>query len=209
MTFNRNYLKSAEGAIASYDYTDIAEGTGVVIFYGFTAKDDTTETFLLSTQASIYSNGVISSAATTTSGTYVLEVEKDFDIEFNRPQRIKGKGYATITSTYTHNTGNGSMYVHVKLRKWDGTTETEIADGQTAVVNFSAATVYQTNTVPLTIATQEHFKKGDILRITVEVYAKQADGSGTVGFLHDPVNRTQATEDTAQFINYIPFVLDI
>ena len=37
------YRKSEERAIASFDFNDIAEGTGIIIFYGYFDADSATD----------------------------------------------------------------------------------------------------------------------------------------------------------------------
>ena len=77
-----------ESAIASYSYTDIAEGTGVVSFYGAETYDTTASTkYILTTNSIISNNPEIISP----NGNY------DFDLTpFNMPKTIKGTAYFSV-----------------------------------------------------------------------------------------------------------------
>jgi len=207
MTINVRYRKDSEPSIASYNWTDIAEGSGVVTFYLFSHINDTTNGYGLTTSTGIYSN-VTGSAAALTAGVGA-DIDIDFDIEFNLPHQIKGKGYAVLSTQGSHNNATSQVYYIVKLRKVSSGTETEIASGQTSTRTLSAAVTYITYCVPLNITSQVNFKKGDILRITIEGYSTLPNGSGSFGFYHDPVNRTAGTADTTQLIVNIPFNIDL
>jgi len=201
-----------ETAIASYNYTDIAEGTGVITYYGFDANDDTTLDYHLSINSSIYAQNKVFTTATTGGGS-TKSIDLDFDVIFNLPQRIKGTAYCNITTFVDSNvTGATSYFFIVKLRKYDGSTESEIVSGQTkSRTNSGNSNVreWTTHLVPLPITTQVQFKKGEILRVTIEGWSNRSTGSGNFGFAQDPANRAEDNADTTQLQNFIPFILDI
>ena len=64
MALNPNLQKftTASPIISSYSYTDIADGTGVQIFYGARETDDSSSTYFLS------SNAIYPDATTTSIG---------------------------------------------------------------------------------------------------------------------------------------------
>lgn len=215
------FPSTPEAAIASYSFTDIAEGTGVVVFLGSDTDDDGTVTYSLS-QNAVYSANV------TTEGNGTSGVEKlidvDFDVTFNLPKRIKGKIIANIPIISGHeSTGNkeGTAYAILKVRHWDGTTETEIASNtKSKVTSGLASSDTQQDVLNVEVdAPQTHFKKGETLRLTVEIWAATQAGSGLqVGLMHDPKNRKpldySGGNDTGDFIISIlsfnvPFVLDL
>jgi len=218
------FRKSGEGSIASYNYYDLQEGSGVTVFYGGTHKETTTEAFYLSTNAD-YANSV-TTYADTTSGSAVKVLDHDYDLAFNMPKRIKGKlraifsiGNTTSVSGKAHET-----YAIVKVRKWDGTTETEIANAQSETHVRSAAQYIadsRTINVEVNISTLQKFNKGETLRITIEIWAKSSDGAdgNRSGYGHDPRDRndpgvegstgTKIIEDTDTTVLtfHVPFVI--
>jgi hypothetical protein len=210
-----------ESAIASYNYTDISEGTGIVVFYGYTHKEDVTLSYAL-IQNTVYSNDCYTGGAAT-DAAFTKKYDLDFDVKFNMPKRMKGKLTATFTLDPTSDGGVGTVaaYAIIKARKWDGSAETEIANSQSATVTCTAAQAnYFTLNTMVDISSIVNFKKGETLRITVEIWAKKVAGNGgTVYLLHDPKNRVDAVVMppinaggaplTSQLIFYVPFVLDL
>ncbi len=205
-----NFPIPAESAIASYSYTDVAEGTGVQIFYGSTYKVDTTLSYFLTTQGGHYANDTTSSANIAT-GDPAKVLDLDFDLPLNLPKNIKGNLYVTATiGCSARNAGTSTLYYIAKLRKWDGSTETDIASAQSATITNvnspSVDTLSTKITVPLT-----HYKKTDTIRLTMEVWAGQSGGSSTAVIYHDPIERASALPDgeTQRVIGFIPFRLDL
>lgn len=201
-----------ETAIASYSYTDIAEGTGVINFLGFSSIDDTTVDYHLTSNASVYSNSKVLSTSTTTGGSS-KDIDNDYDITFNLPQRMKGTIYTNISTFVTSNVGGATSYFFIiKIRKWDGSSETEIASGQSITftnVGSASAKEWITQLIPIPVTTLQHFKKGDTLRITVEGWSNRSSGAGNFGYGQDPAGRLDELEDTTKFQNFVPFILDI
>lgn len=181
-------------AIASYDYTDIAEGTGMKVFYGTYAKVTTTNHYMLlsnvvaSDEIQKYWEGIAAKA------DFFKVGDLDFDASaFNLPKDVKGTAYVSLPFYAYEGSGVLEAYIIAKLRKWDGTTETEIASAQseTYVGDPRTKKLLLKMTAPLT-----HFKKGETLRMTIEVWYK-ATIPGNPSHLaigHDPKGRT-----TAQF----------
>jgi len=204
-----NFLESGEQAIATYNFIDIIEASGIIEFYGFRTIDDTTTNSLLTANDSIYSQDIQTEVSTTTGG-FTKDIDIDFDLTFNRTQTIKGNGYCNIVTFASSNAVGTQQYFIIKLRKFDGSTETEIADAQTKTytTGSSGAREYKTNCVPLTIASNVIFKKG-VLRCTVEGWSNRGSGAGEIGFMHDPANRTITDAETTQLSFLIPFQLDL
>lgn len=205
-----NFLESGEQAIATYNFIDIIEASGIIEFYGFRTIDDATQNSLLTANDSIYSQGT-NTAVGTSGGGFTKDIDIDFDLTFNRTQTIKGNGYCNIVTFVSSNYAGTQQYFIIKLRKFDGSTETEIADAQTQTYTSgsSGSREYKTNCVPLTIASNVIFRKGEIMRCTVEGWSNRASGSGQIGFMHDPANRTVTDAETTQLSFLIPFQLDL
>lgn len=234
-TLPENFPVPSEPAVASYDYRDIADGAGIVEFYGYHSIDNTTEKYGL-TDTALYSNYIWTSETANNAAAFAKELDLDFDLSaFNTPRTIKGTG------TFVFSFGSGSVstagtqsdiYVIIKVRKWDGSTETEIANGQSEtdrLGNLDGNGYYDYRTVNVQITIPEtEFKIGEQLRVTVELWAQQIGANAcSVFFFHSPkdISTTKAAEDTrwlvpsdssagyglktSQFIAKIPFKIDL
>ena len=200
------YRKSSEPSIASYSYTDIAEGTGVVKFYLFNSEDDSAKDYHLTSNV-LFSRDVTAQA----SGSGSPKQDIDFDLAaFNMPQTINGTGYATIAMG-GRSTAGSSVYIIVRVRKESG-GETTLVSIQSDTHTLPAASTQNWYfNVPLVIP-QTHFKKGDILRITIETYPVHVDTGIHIGT--SPKNRGYTVAGgTAVTLSestvYIPFKLDL
>ena len=209
---------TAPQAIASFNFTDIAEGTGIVVLNGFQQETSAATTYALSQQSP--NSVTIETEWAETGETFTKQVDLDFDLgEFNLPQDIKGTALFNI-NVWSKADGGGdtiTSYIHFRLRKWDGSAETEIANARSADFAETDNTgVNHTVNVPLTV-TNTHFKKGEQLRITVEGYSKigAAAQSGVVAIGHDPGDRDgtrikpSTDPATTKFINHIPFRINV
>ncbi len=224
MVLKKKY-QSRESAIASYAYTDIASKTGVVIFYGAEHSELAVSGGYLSSDKG-YSNSIVS-FSTITSGGFVQAFDKDFDVVFNAPQRLKGKIRATLTL------GTGSLdincqaetYAIIKAIHIDAASN-EIALGQAQTSTMvrtttTAETAFsQTMNTEIDVATQKQFKRGETLRVTVEIWGKKTGtNASTHGFGHDPLDRNDTptnpdfnlieADDTTIFAVHVPFILDL
>jgi hypothetical protein len=220
-----NLFQAQSNSIASYNYTDIAEGTGNMIFYCGVYVNTTTTGFFLSQNAlkSIYTSYAVGGH----DGTDTDIIDADFDLsEFNMPKTIKGT--ARIMGAIGHRTlfttrQNWEGYVTAKLRKWDGTTETEIATATSQTISFTTSGGIGTITtedfnVQLSIPNPIHFKRGDVLRVSIIVHTNTSGTNGFyIGIGVDPANREDIAPNLLKVINddndtdlrcYIPFRLD-
>jgi len=194
---------SKESAIASYSYEDIAEGTGIKLFYGANQSTGGVKDYFLTT-SSLYSNDIYSDIGA--SGAYV-----DFDVMMNTPRTIKGNAYFSAT---VGGNGDGSAVIGYKaiLKHYDGGvgSGTILATGASDLfTGASGVPGGQPFTVLLPV-TEQYFKAGDILRLT---YITQGAGAWTTkGFGHDPANRNATTitgTQPTQLKLYIPFRIDL
>lgn len=224
MVLPQYYPQVPPSAIASYNYTDIGEGTGVTLFYAFVSEDDTAKDYHMTTDSALYSTE-IDEVVATADAAFTKKLDYDFDLTtFNLPKTIKGTAIVTfpIGARLVGTTSDKSVqtYAIVKLRKWDGAAETEIVSEQSfTVTNLVGDSTAKRNVTLSMIVPQIHFKKGETLRMTVELWAKMITAGGgnsnqasaTIG--HDPANRdgsyfTAATNPTSMILR-MPFRLDI
>lgn len=210
--------------IASYSYTDIAEGTGVQKFYLAVSEDSSGNDYNLLTQE-VYSDEIelIEDGGYTASANFTKMQDIDFDLSaFNKPKTIGGTGYFTFSTGELTSCSAGQevlYYFIFKVRKYSGTTESEIASAQSKEYGFgyeaSPTIRAETAFFPITIP-NTHFKRGDILRLTIEIWARgepNVNGAGTFTIGVDPQNRdgtyiNPSTDDpttTTQCLFYCPF----
>lgn len=215
-----NKYQTQPSTIATYNYTDIAEGTGIQLFYGFGYYNQAGTLVYGLGKSTDYSETIETSSAPDDTGNYSKVIDLDFDLNaFNLPQTARGTAQVNLTQFAGYGGYDMANYIIARIRKWDGTTETEVASGQSAGITTSSNTIKKVRTIRFTVP-KTHYKKGDILRLTIELWAKtQSAGyiNSTAAFGHDPENRDGAliipsTDDprtTTKLLFYCPFNIDI
>ena len=224
MTLPKFYRNIGERAIATYNFTDIAEGTGVTQFKGFQTNSSTGLDYHLSGAS------LISSTVETTSGTITfpdtqvaqLALDLDFDLStFNLPKTIKGTVNIGTSGGATRVGGGGDGFhgfMIYKLRRIPATGgEIELGSVQSEdIIIAGAGSDRKQISVAISI-TQTSFKKGDILRLTVEAWGHArltSESQGTLTIPHDPANKdgtviTPAATYTTKLNANVPFLLDL
>lgn len=188
------YRTTGEGALANYDYTDLAEGTGVVKLYGFNVNVSGAISFILS-KNDIYSYTV----ETVGNDTVTFNLSA-----FNLPKTVKGTAFVRFSAI---GPGSGDICYVVTIQKTSkGVTTTLGTSMQTPTLTVLAVR----NLVLQTTIPQTNFEVGDILSVKVEPV-----GTGGNYFAHDPANRngingvTPAATYPTKFEVYIPFRIDL
>jgi len=184
---------SQPSEIASYNYTDIADGTGIRIFYFCKTSDS----YVL-VQNQPASTGIV------VGGNGVTVYDTDFDLSpFNSPQMIRGTLMCSM-NCLLGSSAHGQITIYV--RKWNPATSTE-----TEIVNKTGTALVHTGTgsaqsdlisltVPPTI-----FAIGEQLRITVSLNVTAADW---VYYGADPANTQWVSLAGATNSRvYVPFQL--
>ena len=176
MTLPRFYRREDEKAVASYSFTDIAEGTGKQLYFGISSQDDSAVDYHLVSGIS----GVYSSQATTSrnsDGTTTM----DFDSSvFNLPRTVKGTAYFAAGMGIAVAT----VQLQVQVKKVDaGANVTNLSSEISSVATAVTPSVMAFLEIPLT---QTVIKKGEFLRLTVKLVATSLTTGVEVG--HDPAN---------------------
>jgi len=217
-----NFPIPTERAIASFSFTDLAEGTGVVEYTLGVQNVEGTESFFLSTTAGWNSSvaGVTTykQEETENDTSFAKTIDIDFDLTaFNLPRRIRGTGRCQINfgGGELQPNNSGETYIICRIRKWDGSSETEIASGQsqTRVIASNVANNRETGNIPITIPLTS-YKKGETLRVTIEQWSKKTSSSVfTARFAHDPQDTDQTEFGGTDFFTtlkvQIPYVIDV
>lgn len=205
------------GSIASYNYVDIAEGTGISIFYATGCADSTGTKYIL-TRENL--NGEITQVYQSLAQSDPVKVnDLDFDLSaFNTPKIIKGTGYISIPTLTVDSSGNTvDYYFIVKIRKVISGAESDIVTVTSATITTPVLGSDRMMLIPVTIP-KTYFKRGEVLRVTIEYWAG-GNGIGPTagGFAFDPAGNYTASVYSAGSINvktsrttiYMPFELDL
>lgn len=203
--------RTGPAAIASYSYTDIAEGTGIQTFYAFGADaGDGTVTLHLSGE--IIEPGQSQVAADTyPQRTLVTEVEKTFELTaFNLSKIIKGTAY--VNFTWAPEWGSGTFITKARVKIYKNAVE--LVSGITSTKSIGSGDTYITSNLKLIIP-RTYFNKGDQLKISFEGIIDS--GTGHIFINNDPLDRdfTKATpnitaaDNTTMCRVHIPFDLNI
>lgn len=141
--------------IASYSYTDIAEGTGYSMFYLCGALDSSGATYFLTGNS-----GLTYAMRTIGTGGFSETTYKNFDVTFNLPRTIKGKLYLSGQIDI----GGTDGAVTARPYHYDGSTETALGAEVTTGTTSSSDDLY---CIEWDVS-KKRFKKGEILRLKVK-----------------------------------------
>lgn len=163
-------------SLVNYDYQDVADGTGVIVLYGCVSEDSSAAAYFLTRQA-FYSRSI---------ETFTINgaVTMTFDLTAFNISRI-AKGTAYFSAGYKQTAGGASTTYSVQIKKWDGTTATNISS---AIVSPTLAAAEQRMILIPIPLTETIIKVGEQLRMVV--IATSNDANNAIG--HDPQNRDGA-----------------
>lgn len=211
----KTFIRGGEQTV-SYSYTDIAEGTGTVSFYGFMARDATNNKYYMSRnqltseehETSVsYSNGAVASL-----------IDDSFTLsEYKIPQTVEGTAYFQIPLYTSHTTSPGAatFSTTITLEDYDGSTATTIAT--VTLADYNLSNTIGTSHVQEGILEVPRYKidVGHNLRVKLTITVQRTIVSTeTAAIGHSPTNQdgnniTVADAGTTQLIFNIPFKLDI
>ena len=188
-------------ALASYDYVDIATGTGYESLYAGTTYQNLASGARLS-NSKFYSHKVMNLRVQGVTAWKMLH-EEDFDMDFVSKRIVKGDAiinipYGVISDDVT---GDVGMYMNVNIQKISGSETTLVtASGAITLADPAAsAYVYRNDCMEITIP-QTVFKKDDTLRLNVQQFVLVNEGGSYDFFFgHDPNGRATSGIDTRTF----------
>lgn len=187
-----NKFTTQSPLLASFDWIDLNEGTGFVKYFGYvTTTSAATDQHLGRNE--VYSSVIETVGSTVGSdGVYIKSLDVDFDLStFNIKQTLKGTMLVNGThySDRVTSSGNQYSYIIIKVRHWDGTTETEIANAQSKTIG-GAGEEAELFSIPIVIPATS-YAVGTTLRVTIEGWyqVNAAGNTGRVILGTDPKNR--------------------
>ncbi len=206
-------------ANATYDYFDIAEGTGIKNFYAGMSIASGSHTSFLTTDATTYSGRIVEKRQGALA--WGLYSDVDYDATFNLPKIIKGKVRISCSQGVQGSAGTKKVALLMALYKVSGGVPTQIGNdlgtNQTSLGTSGASTETHNLTFPIT--DRVHFKQGDILRLNVKMYGVNAIADNGFGYGLDPADRDDTITASGQIVVEsayttqlklaIPFIIDI
>jgi len=132
--------------LASYSYTDVANGTGVELYYGINFGGDS-------------GIGLSPNYLTSTDGSSTITISAgDIDLDsYNLARTVKGVGYVSF-----HYGSGTTGVITVQYKKVSGGVETNVSE---AISSDSVAAGKEVSfKIPVT---QTKFSKGDSFRVTI------------------------------------------
>jgi hypothetical protein len=193
----KSFIRSGEGSIGSYDWEDIADGTGIVEFIAQATTDGTNIYYFMHRNINNYATPY-STSATTTSSNYADVASLNFDLApLNLPRIVKGKAYFLIPIGIGCNSALDTVMGKVVITVSNYTASETIATSADYVRTREGGSESATKktehvlTIPLELP-RTPMKKGDVLRVNVSFQIKRSAGTtSTVGgvIAYDPLNR--------------------
>ena len=153
---------TASPIVASFDFVDIAEGTGTFVFFGTIAEETGGQSQLLVRNQD---DSVITSIA---GGPFNFDT-----LKFNLPRTIKGTGYI---AGYFVGTGTAST-VTVKIQKWDGSSATDVSS---AIVSQDGSSGTQVLYIKIPLTTT-HIAIGEQIRLVITLGTNARIGTSPTG----------------------------
>lgn len=200
MVIPQKFRKTGEPIIATYDFTDVADGTGVIAFNLGVVATDATQTFILSRNPFFSQDPGIGVTSTQI---------RNFDLPpFALPKTVKGTAFLNIGYATT-SAGNDGL--KVQIIKVSGGTPSDVSSQIEAEFN-AGALAHNMLMIPIPL-TKTTFSKGDILRCEVEMIVQ--GGTNEIGT--DPMGRdgsvitsalTAPTMTTVSKL-FMPFEIDL
>lgn len=211
MPLNNKFVTGGENRIASYDWTELAGGSGYDTFYAISCASGSASSTNFLINSLVPSNA--ENIATDYSTTFSTSV--NFDIELNAPRTLKGDAILVIPFFDIRNgsTRDATWNFTTSIYHYDGSTETEIATPYTSGnLTPGSSDWYQVYVINLPL-TQTHFKIGDSIRLKITYAVTSTAGSGVarIGFLIDPTDENASTYgiSTSATKLFVPFKINL
>ena len=214
---------TASPVIATFPAADLADGTGIHNFKGYTNGDDSdlNAGYNLGS-ADVFSNQTLKISGVATSASFEKKIDVDFDVStFNLNRTINGN--ATLTMSFacqshpstTSDSRRSSAYIIAKIIHVDkDSNETILSTVQSdTLTSHGSANGLTGRTINMKFnVSRTPFQKGETLRLTIEGWLKWfvSGFPGTVRIYHDPKDRdipsgVVQSPDTTKLDLFIPF----
>lgn len=209
-----NKYSTASPVIATFDFQDIATGENITTYYAATTKFETTTGHILTGNSNTYSDTENTNVVFTQDNDTVFrkQLDVDFDLsQFQITQVFEGQATIQLTRNFGGSSADANGTYHIfKIRKWDGSTETEVASVQTETLTDDTVIDPKTDLLPITIPNTT-FAVGETLRLTMEVWTMNDSSIAIMNIdtFHDPVNRNGTATNPHSLILNMPQKVDL
>jgi hypothetical protein len=178
-----SFADTGDAAIASYDYTDLADATGITRLYGGKTQISGT-VYLRLDKNSFIGNSNPNTSGSRNAADFAKSIDIDFDPSvFQLPRTIKGTLLANIPIMIT---ANCIMYLILRVRKVTvAAAEIEIANAMSEP--YATANDPYYFSVPITVP-ETIIEQGEKLRLTVEGWISSSSGTVYGNVAYDPQN---------------------
>lgn len=196
------FITQGEVSVPTYNTFDVLIQKGILVVYGGDNNNNGTKEYLLSGNKFYSSVG-----ETQTTGTTPTDI--DFDVKLGQTILIDGDVIVNVPSR-VQTAGSHTAVALVYIRKWDGTTETDLGSATSSIGKTWGANESRVHCLKIAISKQV-IKSGETLRITLQAHG---DASKTIDWFHDPAGRSTINTDTptaesTQFAAFIPIQIDL
>ena len=188
-----NILKPSNELLANFDYKDLIRGNAYVTYYAGSAfNSGATESPVLFVET-FRSKEETNNVSLAKSLSNAVRIDEDYDIEVAQTQIMKGKALVEckITTSAVGASSGITAYLKAILRKYDGTTETDIGYALSGSTTQSGdGTTTKEYTLVIDIPNAVRVNAGETLRFTMQLWASTAGGVGSrgAGYYTDPTD---------------------
>tara|TARA_Y100000310_G_scaffold76543_2_gene73042 strand:- start:387 stop:1049 length:663 start_codon:yes stop_codon:yes gene_type:complete len=162
-------IEGGEDSIASYNYTDLEDGQGIITYYLYTGKDENGTQFRFAKETPISKNTTLP----LTINDYTANVDYTYTFDtgkFNTPRVVSGNAAISFQAGLKSPGGGCNMVVKLKMYHYDGSTATQFGDTWTSETIATAGG--STKSTPMNAIIDlplQKFKRDEQIRIDVIV----------------------------------------
>jgi hypothetical protein len=210
----KSYIKSGEGAVASYDWADIVSGEGYIDFFGFASTSTTGGTVSYHASTNATRSNPKGAGLPNTTYNFITST-------FGRPARIGGTAliYLARGAQAGGSPSTVTLTTSVTIYKVSGGVDTSIGTVAAKTISLTAGTSEEMEPdVLLCTLTETSIKIGDYLKFAVTL-ATTGSNAYHSAFAFDPSNADYAnynggsgitiTLSNTQLKFSVPFIIDL
>ena len=208
MAIPKFFNETGTAGVATYDYYDLAEGTGIIEFMGFGTIVSGAFLYGLTTNDAMGSCNADPAGTLDTQnhGGYTKLTTGDefnFDIDFANPKQVQGTGYVCIPLDEAGGVNRTYSYT-INVFHYDGTTETCLGSTTTPTLTIQANESKMDN-IKVSLSGQ-HFKSGETLRLNI-IAVVSNDTTERLG--HSPSNQDTNFTYGNRLSFFCPFRIEV
>ncbi len=151
---------------------------------GFTTNPYTLLTTVFDTDIDTFETPTVSNL---TPDSYFKRGDIDYDLTVGTTMLLNGKAVINLTTNGNEGGNAGAYHIIAKIKKDDGTTETTLGTGQGRNIQMVNGGAYVRHGILIDVSSKTtRLVKGDILRITIEMWAATVGSILSFKLFNDP-----------------------